>query len=75
MHHTAVTMGKQRQTFPILNQSLSEEMEVKCSFDSGSQCNMISKNFVDELGLETYYLVQPSSLAWLQGKCVMRISR
>jgi hypothetical protein len=44
-------------------------------FDSGSQCNLVSETLVDELGLETYDLVQPSSLVWLQGKIVMRITQ
>jgi hypothetical protein len=44
-------------------------------FDSGSQCNLVFETLVDELGLETYDLVQPSSLVWLQGKTVMRITR
>ena len=29
---------------------------------------------VDELGLETYDLIQPSSLAWSQWKSIMRIT-
>jgi hypothetical protein len=49
--------------------------KVNALFDSGSQCNMVSETLVDELGLETYDLVQPSSLVWLQGKTVMRITR
>jgi hypothetical protein len=35
---------------------------------------MIYETLVDELGLETYDLVQPSSLAWLQGKSTVRIT-
>jgi hypothetical protein len=49
--------------------------KVNALFDSGSQCNLVSETLVDELGLETYDLVQPSSLIWLQGKTVMRITR
>jgi hypothetical protein len=43
-------------------------------FDGGYQCNMFSKTLVDELGLETYDPVLPSSLAYFQGKIVMRIT-
>jgi hypothetical protein len=49
--------------------------KVNSLFDSGSQCNMVSETLVDELGLETYDLVHPSSLVWLQGKIVMRITK
>jgi hypothetical protein len=43
-------------------------------FDNGSQCNIVSEALFDELGLETYNLVQSSSLVWLQGKTVMIIN-
>jgi hypothetical protein len=52
-----------------------KNQEVNALFDSDSQCNIISKTLVNEFGLETYYLLQPSSLAWLQGKYVIRITR
>jgi hypothetical protein len=48
---------------------------VNSLFDNISQCNLVSETFVDELNLETYDLVHPSSLVWLQGKIVMRITR
>jgi hypothetical protein len=51
-----------------------KNQKVNALFDSGSQCNMVFETLVDELGLETYDLVHPSSLAWLQGKSVMRIT-
>jgi hypothetical protein len=36
---------------------------------------LISKTLVDELGLKTYNPVYPCSLAWLQEKFSMRITR
>jgi hypothetical protein len=36
---------------------------------------MVFKTLVDELGLETYDLVQPSSLVWLEEKTIMIITR
>lgn len=53
---------------------LVKNRKVNVLFNSGSQCNMISETLVDEIGLETQDLVQPSSLAWLQREYVMRIN-
>jgi hypothetical protein len=49
--------------------------KVNSLFDNGSQCNLVSRTSVDELGIETYDLVQASPLVWLQGKIVMRITQ
>jgi len=39
--------------------------KVNSLFDNGYQYNLISQTLVDEIGLETYYLLQRTSLAWL----------
>lgn len=63
-------------TFDNFTQQVQVKNEkVNAMFDSASQCNMISKTLVDELGLEIQDLVQLSSLTWLQGKYVMKISQ
>ena len=49
--------------------------KVNAMFDSGSQCNLIYETLVDELGLETRDLVQLSSLTWLQGKPIIKLSQ
>jgi hypothetical protein len=49
--------------------------KVNALFDSGSQCNLVSEILVDELHLETYDLVYPSSSVWLQDEPVMRINQ
>ena len=64
--------GEKRVLLQIKVQVKSQK--VNSLFDSGSHCNMISKTLVDELGLETYDLVHPSSLVWLQGKSIMRVT-
>jgi hypothetical protein len=52
-----------------------KKWKVNSLFDSGSQRNLVFEKLVDEIGIETYDLVQPSSLIWLQGKIVTRITR
>jgi hypothetical protein len=49
--------------------------KVNSLFDSGSQCNLVFKTLVDEVGLETYDIVKPSSLVWLQWNFFMTITR
>lgn len=43
--------------------------------EDGSQCNLVSEILVDEIILETYNLMHPSLLAWLQGKSFMTITK
>jgi hypothetical protein len=52
-----------------------ENRKVNALFDSDSQYNLIFETLVDDLGLESYDPMQPSSLAWLQKKYVMRITQ
>jgi hypothetical protein len=37
-----------------------KNQKVNSLFDSDSQCNLVSETLVDELGIETYDLVEPS---------------
>jgi hypothetical protein len=52
-----------------------KNQKVNSFFNNGSQCNVVFETLVDELGLETCDLVEVSSLVWLQGKTIMRITR
>lgn len=38
-------------------------------FDNISQCNLFFKSLVDESRLETFDLLEPCPLGWIQGKC------
>jgi hypothetical protein len=52
-----------------------KNLKVNTLFGSGSQCNLVSKTLDDDLGLEIYDIVHPSSLIWLQGKIIIRITQ
>ena len=45
-----------------------QDTEINALFDGGSQCNLIYESLIDKLGLETYDLVRPCSLGWIQGE-------
>jgi len=65
--------GDKHELFKIKVQVKNQK--VNSLFDNGSQSNLVSETLVDELGLETYVLVNPSSLVCLQGQIVMRITQ
>jgi hypothetical protein len=48
--------------------------KVNALFDNGSKCNMISKALIDDIGIQTYDLVHPNSLAWLEDKSIARMT-